>query len=102
MAEQVEAVVMQAEASRLRRQQAEMNQALKTEIEQNEPHIWQGRASIELVHDLSNPLTVVIGYAALLVEEARSVAVQDPERGAKIKEYAALVGKRRPDLSAQF
>ena len=100
---------MQAEASRLRRQQAEMNrrteemnQALKTEIEQNEPHIWQGRASIELVHDLSNPLTVVIGYAALLVEEARSVAVQDPERGAKIKEYAALVGKRRPDLSAQF
>jgi signal transduction histidine kinase len=102
VAEQVEAVVMQAEASRLRRQQAEMNQALKTEIEQNEPHIWQGRASIELVHDLSNPLTVVIGYAALLVEEARSVAVQDPERGAKIKEYAALVGKRRPDLSAQF
>jgi len=100
VAELVEAVGKQAAASRLRRQQAEMNrrteemnQALKNEIEQNEPHIWQGRASVELVHDLNNPLTVVIGYAALLVEEARSVAAHDPERGAKIKEYAALVEK---------
>jgi signal transduction histidine kinase len=100
IAELVEAVRKQAAASRLRRQQAEMvrrtkemNRALKGEIEQNEPHIWQGRASVELVHDLNNPLTVVIGYAALLAEEARAVAAQDPGRGRKMQEYAALVEK---------
>jgi signal transduction histidine kinase len=100
VAELVAAVRKQADASRLRRQQAEMvrrteemNRALKSEIEQNEPHIWQGRASVELVHDLNNPLTVVIGYAALLAEEARAVAAQDPGRGRKMQEYAALVEK---------
>ncbi len=100
IAELVEAVRKQAAAARLRRQQAEMvrrteemNRALKGEIEQNEPHIWQGRASVELVHDLNNPLTVVIGYAALLAEEARAVAAQDPGRGRKMQEYAALVEK---------
>ncbi len=100
VAELLEAVRKQAAASRLRRQQAEMNRrteemnrALKEEIAQNEPHIWQGRASVELVHDLNNPLTVVIGYASLLAEEARELSVQNPERGAKMKEYAALVEK---------
>src|SRR5688572_8265844 len=78
IAELIDAVRKQSEASRVRRQQAkvglearEMSAALKREIEQNEPQIWQGRASVELVHDLNNPLTVVVGYAALLVEEAR-------------------------------
>ncbi len=98
--ELLEAVRKQVQASHLRRQQAlmnrqteEMNAALKREIEQNEPHIWQSRASVELVHDLNNPLTVVIGYAALLVEEARSIAKLDSERGRKMQEYASLVEK---------
>src|SRR6185436_16865854 len=63
--------------TRVRRHQArlaldaqEMNVALKREIEHNEPQIWQARASVELVHDLNNPLTVVIGYAALVAEES--------------------------------
>jgi signal transduction histidine kinase len=100
VAELIEAVGKQSQASRLRRQQAQMtaqtealNAALKQEIDQNEPHIWQSRASVELVHDLNNPLTVVIGYAALLVEEARGLAALDPERGRKMQEYAALVEK---------
>ena len=46
---------------------------------------------MELVHDLNNPLTVVIGYATLLVEEAKAVAAVDPERGKKILDYAAMV-----------
>lgn len=100
IAELIDAVRKQAEATRLRRQQAklglearEMNAALKREIEQNEPHIWQARASVELVHDLNNPLTVVVGYAALLVEEARNVAAQDPERGRRLLEYSGIVEK---------
>src|SRR5688500_2244927 len=70
IAELIDAVRKQTQATRIRRAQAQvaieaqnMNVALKREIEQNEPHIWQARASVELVHDLNNPLTVVIGYA---------------------------------------
>ena len=100
IAELIDAVRKQSEAARVRRQQAkltnearEMNAALKREIEQKEPHIWQGRASVELVHDLNNPLTVVVGYAALLVEEARAVAAVDPERGRRLRDYAGIVEK---------
>lgn len=100
IAELLDAVRRQTEGTRLRRAQAkvnletrELNAALKHEIEQNEPHIWQGRASVELVHDLNNPLTVVVGYATLLVEEARAVAAQDPERGRRLHDYANIVEK---------
>ncbi|MBI5381266.1 MAG: hybrid sensor histidine kinase/response regulator [Opitutae bacterium] len=98
IAELIESVRKQTQATRVRRQQAkinreteQMNMALKREIEQNEPKIWQARASVELVHDLNNPLTVVIGYATLLVEEAKVVAMADPDRGKKILEYATMV-----------
>lgn len=98
--ELLQAVRNQAHATRLRRAQAslaaeaqELNAALKREIEQNEPHIWQARASVELVHDLNNPLTVVIGYASLLGEEARILAQRDGEAGKKLSEYAAMVEK---------
>ena len=100
IAELITAVRNQAVATRVRRQQAradrearELAIALKQEIARHEPHIWQGRASVELVHDLNNPLTVVIGYATLLVEEARTVATRDPERGRRLLEYAGLVEK---------
>ncbi|MDB6093891.1 MAG: response regulator receiver sensor signal transduction histidine kinase [Verrucomicrobia bacterium] len=96
--ELIEAARKQTEGTRVRRQQAKMNSdaldlnsALKREIEQNEPQIWQGRASVELVHDLNNPLTVVIGYATLLVEEARAVGASDPERGRRLLDYANVV-----------
>ena len=96
--ELIEAVRRQTQATRLRRAQAglaneaqELNAALKREIEQNEPQIWQARASVELVHDLNNPLTVVIGYAALLAEEARVVGQRDPEVAKKLLEYAVMV-----------
>jgi signal transduction histidine kinase len=98
--ELIEAVKKQSAATRLRRAQAlsvreaqDMNVALKREIEQNEPHIWQARASVELVHDLNNPLTVVIGYAALLAEEIQPLMASDPELAKKVIEYAAMVEK---------
>ncbi len=96
--ELIDAVRKQAQATRLRRAQAgltrdalELNAALKREIEHNEPQIWQARASVELVHDLNNPLTVVIGYAALLAEEARMLGQRDPEMAKKLLEYAGMV-----------
>jgi signal transduction histidine kinase len=95
----IEAVRKQT-ATRLRRAQAKaaedaqgMAMALKREIQQNEPHIWQARASVELVHDLNNPLTVVIGYAALVAEEARVLSQRDPDVGRKLLEYSAMVEK---------
>lgn len=100
IAELLDAVRKQTQATRLRRTQAEaaleaqgMNAALKREIEQNEPQIWQARASVELVHDLNNPLTVVIGYAALVADEARTLSQRDPDAGKKLLEYAAMVEK---------
>lgn len=94
------AVRKHGEATTLRRRQArlaeeavQLNAALKREIERNEPQIWQGKASVELVHDLNNPLTVVIGYANLLVEEARTLAERDPAAAARLAEYAHVVDK---------
>jgi signal transduction histidine kinase len=96
--ELLEAVRKQTQATRLKRHQAnlnretlQMNSALKQEIESNEPQIWQARASVELVHDLNNPLTVVIGYATLMIEEARAVSRIDPDRGQKLLDYASMV-----------
>jgi len=88
------------EATRLRRHEAKLAQdalnlnfALKKEIERSEPQIWQARASVELVHDLNNPLTVVIGYAGLMIEETRQLALKNPGTGQKALEYAGLVAK---------
>jgi len=98
--ELIESVRSQTHATRVRRAQAEaarqaleLNGALKREIEQHEPQIWQGRASVELVHDLNNPLTVVIGYAALVAEEARALALRDPDAAKKLTDYSGMVEK---------
>lgn len=96
--ELLEAVRQQAVASRIRRKEARanrdaraMNLALKEEITRNEPNVWQGRAAVELVHDLSNPLTTMIGYAALLSEEARHVSKRDSKQAEKMLDYASVV-----------
>jgi signal transduction histidine kinase len=98
--ELIDAVRQQAEAAQLRRQQAKMSSdaislsaALKREIEANQPQIWQARASVELVHDLNNPLTVVIGYSGLMLEEAHKLAQLSPELGKKMAGYAVVVEK---------
>jgi signal transduction histidine kinase len=98
--ELVRATRQQAEATRMRRHQEQLTRdaqslsvALKKEIETNEPHVWHGRASIELVHDLNNPLTVVIGYATLLIEEARALSKQDPVLAQKLLDNAVMVEK---------
>jgi signal transduction histidine kinase len=100
VAELLAAVRQQVQATKLRRHQAKLaqdalnlNLALKREIERNEPQVWQAQASVELVHDLNNPLTVVIGYAALVMEESRQNARKNPGESQKILEYAGMVAK---------
>lgn len=96
--ELIEAVRRQVGNTHVRRQEAkaaraalDLNAALKREINEKQPHIWQARAAVELVHDLSNPLTVMIGYAGLLAQEAKLLARQDPVRAERLRNYASIV-----------
>jgi len=88
---QAEGTLVRRHHAKLAREAVEMNFALKKEIERTEPQVWQGRASVELVHDLNNPLTVVIGYATLLAEEAKQLCNRDPELGSKLLDYSRMV-----------
>jgi signal transduction histidine kinase len=101
IAELIESVRKQAAAAAERRHQTEanrqteeMNVALKREIEEKQPHIWQGRAAVELVHDLANPLTVMIGYATLLVQETKKAAKREGgDESKKLLNYADVVSR---------
>jgi signal transduction histidine kinase len=90
--ELLDSVRRQAEGTRLRRQQAraardamDLSSALKREIAAKEPHIWQARASVELVHDLVNPLSVLIGYSMLVSEEVERLAAAVPDKAEKVE-----------------
>lgn len=94
------AVHRHAEAARLRRQQADRTEslrnahaALKREMAETAPQVWQGRASVDLVHDLGNPLAVVTGYSTLLLEELRGQADVDPDRAARLLRYGEIVAR---------
>lgn len=100
IAELLDAVRKQSHASAERRQHTlltrrteELNTALKREIEENQPQIWQGRAAVELVHDLANPLTVMIGYATLLVQQAKKLSKADNEDAKKLYAYSDVVSR---------
>lgn len=100
IAELLQAVRTQASASSERRHHSKLNhemeslnETLKREIEEKQPHIWQGRAAVELVHDLANPLTVMIGYSTLLVQEARKAARREGEEAGKLINYADVVSR---------
>jgi signal transduction histidine kinase len=70
-----------------------LNLALKREVSEKQPQVWQARAAVELVHDLANPLTVMIGYASLLVQEAQSFTPEKVEPVEKIRNYADVVSR---------
>ncbi len=100
VSELLEAVRKQVAATKERRAQASaarqaesLNETLRREIRENEPRIWQAKASVELVHDLSNPLAIVVGYAALVEEQARRLAAKIPDEALRLAEHAALVGR---------
>lgn len=96
--ELLSAVRKQAEETVMRRQEAQANtstklmlEKLKREMSEVESTVWQGQASVELVHDLANPLTVMIGYAGLLSEEAEGLADATPEKASRFRDYAQIV-----------
>ncbi len=96
--ELLNAVRTQAGETAVRRKEAETNSAakqmlaqLKSEMSEVATDVWQGRASVELVHDLANPLTVMIGYAGLLQEEAKVLSAESPDKAKKFMEYAKIV-----------
>lgn len=100
VAELLEAVRKQAAATRERRAQTaaarqakSLNEALRREIRENEPRIWQAKASVELVHDLSNPLSIVVGYAALVEEQARRLAARIPDEAGPLASHAGMVAR---------
>ena len=100
VAELLEAVRRQVAATRERRAQAaaalraiSLNEALRREIQERQPEIWQGKASVELVHDLNNPLSVVVGYSGLLVDDARRLAELAPKEAERLLAHAEVVAK---------
>lgn len=100
VAELLEAARKQVAATRERRAQASamrqalsLNEALRREIQVRAPQIWQAKASVELVHDLNNPLSVVVGYSGLLADEARRLADRAPEESVRLLAHAEVVEK---------
>ena len=100
VAELLDAVRRQVAATRERRAQAaaalraiSLNEALRREIQERQPEIWQGKASVELVHDLNNPLSVVVGYSGLLVDDARRLAELAPKEAERLLAHAEVVAK---------
>ena len=98
--ELLEAVLQQAKGTLVRRQEESANcqaksmlEQLKHEMSEVETGVWQGRASVELVHDLANPLTVLIGYAGLLKQEAESLAKYDPKKAEQLMEFTDIVAR---------
>ena len=91
VAELLDAVRRQVAATRDRRAQAaavrraeDLNEALLREIRENEPRIWQGKASVELVHDLGNPLAIIVGYASMVEEQAHRLASKMPAEAERL------------------
>lgn len=98
--ELLESVRQQAKGTSIRRQEELANrqakvmlERLKHEISEVETDVWQGRASVELVHDLANPLTVLIGYAEMLKQEAELLAKLAPGKAERLLEFTDIVAR---------
>jgi signal transduction histidine kinase len=75
----LETVKKHAKESNLRRKRAfmlkevqKMNDILKGQLEERESMASWGKASARLVHDLSSPLTAILGYSSLLLHEVKN------------------------------
>lgn len=89
--ESYQATLERRQKSRILSEATKLTEALKREIQEKEPKVWQARAAVELVHDLANPLTVLIGYAGLLSAEARKIASTGGGASVLLAEYAEVV-----------
>jgi signal transduction histidine kinase len=77
----LETVKKYAKESDLRRKRGfmlkevqKMNDILKGQLEERESMASWGKASARLVHDLSSPLTAILGYSSLLLHEVQNAS----------------------------
>lgn len=72
----------------------ELGARLKQELDESRPKIWQAKAAAELVHDLVNPLTVVVGYSSLLASQLASRgASQSISLGERAADYLDTISQ---------
>ena len=100
----LDAVKVQAEESSKKRRLAEVSAAafndnvrLRQELLNDRPQVWKGKATDEVMHDLSSPLGSLIRYVGLLKADAAKVALYDPALARVLQERADAAVK-----SAQF
>lgn len=70
-----------------------LNEELVTELAKKEHLAELGQKSAELVHDLRNPLTAVMGYAELLSDELRRSRDKLGEKWQDTSEYIEMIEK---------
>lgn len=83
----------------------EINRALQEELERRKHLATLGQKSAELVHDLRNPLTVVLGYVDLLADKLRNSEVDPAGLGEDASDYLQYIEKsvlRCKDLSEMW
>ena len=95
--EMLEVVQRNVDRTRLnrRRSQAEtrieeLTKRLQEEVDSRDRLSTLGMASSELVHDLRNPLSVVLGYVGLLAEDLQNIDGGDA-RGADVRDYLSTI-----------
>jgi signal transduction histidine kinase len=83
----------------------EINRALQEELERRKHLATLGQKSAELVHDLRNPLAVVLGYVDLLADKLRNSEVDPAGLGEDASDYLQYIEKsvlRCKDLSEMW
>jgi signal transduction histidine kinase len=68
----------------------ELNNRLLQELAQKERLASLGQASAEFVHDMGNPLTIVLGYVQLLAKKLEDSERGDPNAGSTNKELEII------------
>ncbi|MCZ7591914.1 MAG: hybrid sensor histidine kinase/response regulator [Kiritimatiellae bacterium] len=73
------------------RELQELNARLTVELEKKDRLASLGHASAELVHDLRNPLTVILGYVQILGEDLAQARATQNGTGEGGSEYVELI-----------
>lgn len=71
----------------------EMNRSLTEELDRRKHLATLGQKSAELVHDLRNPLSVVLGYVELLSDKLRNPDAGEMARGGDTASYLQSIEK---------
>jgi len=89
----VQKTLLERRRIRAERELTEINQQLLEELAQKEHMAALGQKSAELVHDLRNPLTVIMGYVDLLSRELKESSAALGSRLQDTTEYIDMIEK---------